>query len=168
LNLRFDNSEEAVQRRKQFLIESQIGICDIVESAKREKIDASDLGMKDIKLRNIIGYLKKFPAIKTLLFIGGNSKNGPEYLFRKLLKKNGIKLDLVSNEVPRIHEFKLSTPIQQNNSILDRKIRTVSLSSSSGAANISISRLPLYKKHKAKNPKFNTFDFRVLQYSQWL
>ena len=168
MNLRFDNSEEAVQRRKQFLIESQIGICDIVEFAKREKIDASDLGMTDIKLRNIIGYLKKSANIETLIFIGGNSRNGPEYLFRKQLRKHGIKLDLVSNEVPRVHEFRLSTPVIQNNNISDRKIRTVSLSSSSGAANISISRLPLYKKHKAKNPKFNTFDFRVLQYSQWL
>ena len=45
---------------------------------------------------------------------------------------------------------------------------TVSLTSGSGAANISISRIPLYKQLKAKNPKFSTIDFRVLQYKEFL
>ena len=47
-------------------------------------------------------------------------------------------------------------------------IKTVSLTSGSGAANISISRIPLYKELKAKNPKFNTFDFRIMQYREYL
>lgn len=50
LNLRYDNSKEAVEQRKQFLIDCKIGVCDIVESCEREKIDASDLGMKNIIL----------------------------------------------------------------------------------------------------------------------
>jgi len=158
LNLRYDNSQEAVNERKQFLINHKIGVCDIVESAEREKIDASDLGMKNIVLRDLISYLNRFPNIDTLLFTGGNSKNGPEYFFRKHLKTYELKLELVSNETPRIHQF-----------ILDKRIvKTVSLTSGSGAANISISRLPLYKQLKAKNPDFNTFDFRVLQYREYL
>ena len=79
LNLRYDNSNEAVKERKAFLIKHKIGVCDIVEQAERKKIDASDLGMTNIKLRDIIGYLKNYPNIDTLLFTGGNSKNGPEY-----------------------------------------------------------------------------------------
>ncbi len=75
LGLRFNNSQEAINERKQFLIKHKIGVCDIVESAEREKIDASDLGMKNIKLRDILGYLKQYPKIETLLFTGGNSKN---------------------------------------------------------------------------------------------
>ena len=157
LNLRFDNSEEAVQQRKDFLIKRKIGVCDIVDSAEREKIDASDLGMKNIKLRDVISYIRKYPSIHTLLFTGGNSKNGPEYFFRKLIKEYGLELELVNNEVPRIHNFQID----------DRVIKTVSLTSGSGAANISISRLPLYKQLKAKNPNFNTFDFRVLQYREF-
>ena len=157
LSLRYDNSQEAIDQRKSFLIEHQIGVCDIVESAERDKIDASDLGMKNIKLRDLIGYLKQYPSIETLLFIGGNSKNGPEYFFRKHLRDYNLKLELVSKEVPRVHQF----------SIDDRIIKTVSLTSSSGAANISISQIPLYKQLKAKNPKFNTFDFRVLQYREF-
>jgi G:T/U-mismatch repair DNA glycosylase len=157
LGLRYDNSQEAIDQRKTFLIEQKIGVCDIVDSAKRTKIDASDLGMQHIKLRDIIGYLHQFPNIDTLLFTGGNSKNGPEYFFRKHLRDYKLKLELVTNEVPRVHQFSLG----------ERIIKTVSLTSSSGAANISISRIPLYKQLKASNSKFNTFDFRVLQYREF-
>ncbi|WP_425077482.1 uracil-DNA glycosylase family protein [Psychroserpens sp. S379A] len=158
LGLRYDNSQDAINERKAFLIKHKIGVCDIVESAERDKIDASDLGMKNIKLRNIIKYLKEYSNIETLLFTGGNSKNGPEYFFRKHIKDYNLKLEVLSNEVPRIHQFVLN----------ERNIKTVSLTSGSGAANISISRLPLYKQLKAKNPKFNTFDFRVMQYREFL
>ncbi|WP_412984190.1 uracil-DNA glycosylase family protein [Pontimicrobium sp. IMCC45349] len=158
LGLRYNNSQEAIDERKAFLIKHKIGVCDIVESAEREKIDASDLGMQNIKLRNVIGYLKKYPNIETLLFTGGNSKNGPEYFFRRHLKEYQLKLSLVDNEVPRVHQFLLG----------DRLIKTVSLTSGSGAANISISRLPLYKQLKASNPSFNTFDFRIMQYREYL
>lgn len=167
LNFRYDNSIEAVEQRKHFLIKHKIGICDIVESAEREKVDASDLGLKNIKLRNIIGYLNQYPRITTLLFTGGNSKNGPEYFFRKHLKDYNIKLELLNNEVPRVHQFKLPTNLNHN-ALKARTIKTVSLTSSSGAANISISRMPLYKQLKATNPKFNTFDFRVMQYREFL
>lgn len=170
LNFRYDNSLEAVKQRKQFLIANKIGVCDIVEGCEREKMDASDFGMTNVKLRKIIGFLKQFQNINTILFTGGNSKNGPEYFFRKHIKDYGIKLELVSNETPRIHQFKL--PLVSTNSDNDnnntRIIKTVSLTSSSGAANISISKTPLYKQLKAKNPKFNTFDFRVLQYREFL
>ncbi|WP_299225037.1 uracil-DNA glycosylase family protein [uncultured Psychroserpens sp.] len=159
LNLRYDNSQAAIEERKEFLITHKIGVCDIVESAERDKIDASDLGMKNIKLRNLLNYLEDFPKIDTILFTGGNSKNGPEYFFRRHIKSYGLKLKVVSNEVPRIHQFEWPSDSKKR-----RLIKTVSLTSGSGAANISISRLPLYKQLKAKNPKFNTFDFRVLQY----
>ena len=142
LHLSFDNSEEAVDQRMQFLINHKIGVCDIVQSAEREKIDASDLGMENIQLRDLIGYLKQYPKIDTLLFTGGNSKNGPEYFFRRHLKTYGLKLDLVSNEVPRIHQFELSLLASDSEAFLPAKriIKTVSLTSGSGAANISISR----------------------------
>lgn len=162
LNLRYDNSEEAILERKQFLIQHKIGICDIIESAQRKKIDASDLGMSNIILRDILGYLEEYPKIDTLLFTGGNSKNGPEYFFRKHLKTYNLKLEVVSNEVPRIHQFSMNSETTQ------RPIKTVSLTSGSGAANISISRLPLYKQLKASNPNFNTFDFRLIQYREYL
>jgi len=166
LGLRFDNSQKAIDERKQFLIQHKIGVCDIVESAEREKVDASDLGMKNIVLRDVVYYLKQFPNINTLLFTGGNSKNGPEYFFRKHLKEYNLKLEMVSNEIPRIHQFNLCHSEQSDKS--KRIIKTVSLTSGSGAANISISRTPFYKQQKAKNPDFNTFDFRVVQYRKFL
>nr|WP_321231533.1 uracil-DNA glycosylase family protein [uncultured Psychroserpens sp.] len=188
LDLRYDNSQEAIDQRKTFLINHNIGVCDIVDSAERDKIDASDLGMQNIKLRDVIGYLKQYPNIETLLFTGGNSKNGPEYFFRKHLRSYKLKLELVSNEVPRIHQFtlndnpKLNCHTERSRNVQEvdsqnvrlsavetssRTIKTVSLTSSSGAANISISRIPLYKQLKAKNPSFNTFDFRVMQYREF-
>jgi len=169
LNLRYDNSNEAVKERKAFLIKHKIGVCDIVEQAERKKIDASDLGMTNIKLRDIIGYLKNYPNIDTLLFTGGNSKNGPEYFFRRHLKSYNLKFEVIHNEVPRIHKFIMPKHSKQTEATQNvREIKTVSLTSSSGAANISISRMPLYKQLKAKNPEFNTFDFRVMQYREFI
>ena len=71
LNLRYDNSQEAIDQRKAFLMAHKVGVCDIVASAERKKVDASDLGMTNIKLRDVVGYLKQYQTIDTLLFIGG-------------------------------------------------------------------------------------------------
>ncbi len=158
LKLKYETTTYAAQQRKDFLIRHKIGVCDIVASAEREKIDASDLGMKNIQLRDLVGYLERYKQVDTLLFTGGNSKNGPEYFFRKHLKSYDLKLRLVSNEVPRIHEFNL--PDQYSSRI----IKTVSLTAPSGAANRAVGSMELYKRLKKKNPNFNTLDFRVMQY----
>ena len=73
LNLKYETTEFAAQQRKNFLLQHKIGVCDIVASAERDKIDASDLGMQNIKLRNLVGYIDKFKNVETLLFTGGNS-----------------------------------------------------------------------------------------------
>ena len=157
LNLKYENTQEAILQRKTFLKTENIGICDIVESAEREKIDASDLGMQNTLLRDLIGYLKQYPNVDTLLFTGGNSKNGPEYFFRKHLKDHNLKLELVNNDIPRIHQFRLN----------ERTIRTVSLTAPSGSANRAVGSMPLYQQLKSKNPEFTTLDFRVMQYSSF-
>lgn len=161
-----------------------MGICDMVESAEREKIDASDLGMQNIVLKDLVGYLKEFPNVDTLLFTGGNSKNGPEYFFRKHIKEYNLKLELVSNEVPRIHQFELchsvlseasktsnwndEIPQSQSSFKNDKRIiKTVSLTAPSGAANRAVGSMPLYKQLKQKNPEFNTLDFRIMQYREF-
>ncbi|WP_299552861.1 uracil-DNA glycosylase family protein [Seonamhaeicola sp.] len=164
LGLRYDNSLEAIEERKQFLIKHKIGVCDIVASAEREKVDASDLGMTNIKLRDVVGYLKQYPNIDTILFTGGNSKNGPEYFFRKHIKDYGLKLALVNNDIPRIHQFSLCHSERSEES---RLIKTVSLTSASGSANRAIGSMKLYQELKAKNPDFTTFDFRVRQYREF-
>ncbi len=178
LNLIYDNSDNAIKQRKDFLIERGIGICDIVDSCERDKIDATDLGMQNVRLRDLIGYIQKNPNINTLLFTGGNSKNGPEYFFRKHLKTYGLKLEVVSNKVPRIHRFELpviaSEAKQSNNNEIPKQVRddkrvvkTVSLTAPSGSANRAVGSMELYKQLKTKNPKFNTLDFRVMQYREF-
>ncbi|GGW22871.1 uracil-DNA glycosylase family protein [Arenibacter certesii] len=169
LGLAFENTELAVQQRKDFLREYRIGICDIVNSAERVKIDASDLGLQNIELRDMFGYLHDYPKIDTLLFTGGNSKNGPEYFFRKYIKEYGVKLKLLSDEIPRIHEFVLpqtDLPLCATSETA-RVIRTVSLTAPSGAANRAVGSMAAYKGMKAKNPEFTTIDFRVLQYREF-
>lgn len=157
LNLKFENTNEAIEQRKIFLTQRGIGICDVVQSSERGKIDASDLGMENVVLRNMTEILRQHPKIDTLLFTGGNSKNGPEYFFRRHLKQDSgeISLKMMSNEVPRIYQFLLE----------GRIIKTVSLTAPSGSANRAIGSMKLYKTLKKKNPEFNTIDFRVLQYN---
>lgn len=158
LDLKFENTPEAVEQRKKFLYNKGIGICDTVERCKREKVDASDLGMLEVELRDLIGILRRHEKIDTLLFTGGNSKNGPEFFFRKILKHHGIKIKVISNDVPRVHQFLLD----------GRSINTVSLTAPSGSANRAIGSMEGYKYMKKQNPEFNTIDFRVLQYRQFL
>lgn len=156
LNLLYESTAEAVRQRKDFLRKEGIGICDIVSSCYREKIDANDLGMRNIVLRDIIMQLQKHSTLHTLVFMGGNSKNGPEYFFRKQLKEYGLSLTCKEENIPRVHEFDLD----------ERTIQTISLTSPSNAANRSIGATEHYKKQKAKNPEYSTFDFRVEQYKR--
>ena len=156
LNLKFETTTEAIEQREYFLRTKGIGICDMVASAKREKVDASDIGMLEVELRDLVAILQENPKIDTLLFTGGNSKNGPEYFFRRKLKEYGISLNLVSNKVPRIHAFQLPDN--------GRIIKTVSLIAPSGAANRAVGSLPDYKKMKDEFPEKTTIDFRVEQY----
>jgi hypoxanthine-DNA glycosylase len=158
LNLYFETTDVAIQQRKDFLNTHKIGICDIVESCERKKIDASDLGMENIELRDMISYLKKHPTVKTLLLTGGNSKNGPEYHLRRQLKELKITLTSISEDTPKVHTFMIDS---------NRVIETVSLTAPSGAANRAVGSNPHYKFLKKQNPNFNTFDFRVLQYKKF-
>ena len=159
LKLKFETTTEAIEQRKSFLKQRRIGVCDIVASAEREKIDASDIGMQHVVLRNVLDYLVKYPKVTTLLFTGGNSKNGPEYFFRRQLKLYNGTLIKKSNEVPRIHEF--------THPITNKRIKTVSLIAPSGAANRAVGSLNSYKRLKRNNKAFTTLDFRVLQYRDY-
>ena len=156
LNLTFETTAQAIEQRERFLIKRGIGICDIVASAKREKIDASDIGMMDVELRALIGVLEQNPKIDTLIFTGGNSKNGPEYFFRRKIKEHNVSLKLISNKIPRIHSFQLPRS--------GRTVKTVSLIAPSGAANRAVGSLAAYKKMKEEFPEKTTIDFRVALY----
>lgn len=156
LQLLYNNSHQAVRQRKEFLIKEHLGICDIVESCKRKKIDASDLGMQQIVLRDLLRQITLCTSLDTLLFMGGNSKNGPEYLFRKDLKKRNLSLQCIKDSVPRVHTFLYG----------GRTIRTVSLTSPSNAANRAIGSTVLYKSRKKENPQYTTMDYRIEQYRE--
>lgn len=156
LDFNFDNSKNAVIQRKKFLKNKKIGICDIVESCKRVKIDASDLGMNDVILRDLVNFITVYKNIDSIIFTGGNTKNGPEYFFRQQLKKFDLKLELINTNPVKIHQV-----------IIDKRvIKTYSLTSPSNAANRSIGANAYYKNQKKLNPKYTTFDFRFEQYQK--
>jgi G:T/U-mismatch repair DNA glycosylase len=154
LKLDFENTHFAIEQRKAFLKLERFGICDIVGGAYRHKIDASDLGMHRVQLRDILSILEQHPKVDTLIFTGGNSKNGPEYFFRKILKKAKIPFDCLDNQVPRIHQFNWA----------GRNIKTHSLTAPSKTANRAIGSMQAYKEAKQRNQNYNTLDFRVEQY----
>lgn len=157
LKLRYDNSREAVAQRLSFLEREKIGICDIVESCWRKRLDAADATMEGIVLRDVVGVLQSYPILRTVIFTGGSSKNGPEYLFRRQLAEHGLALALVDPEIPRRHRLQL----------VGRTIETVTLTSPSNAANRAIGSTPGYKRRRAENPGYNTiFDFRLEQYGR--
>lgn len=155
VHLLYDNSQAAVDERKELLRQMKIGICDIVESCQRKQVDASDLGMTNIKLRDLLGEIERHQGIKQLLFMGGDTKNGPEFLFRKQLRDRGIKsLKCIKQTTPKIHEFAWK----------GRQVQTVSLTSPSSAANRAIGGMPFFKKQKTQFPDYSPLDFRVEQY----
>ncbi len=156
LNLVYENTKHAIEQRKAFLKREHLGICDIVGAAYRDKIDASDLGMQQPELRDLLGILEQHPKVDQLIFTGGSSKNGPEYFLRKLLKKATIPLECIDNQVPRKHQFVCA----------GRIITTYSLTAPSGTANRAIGSMPAYKEAKAQDPRYTTFDFRVEQYGR--
>ncbi len=175
LKLRYETTRGAVEQRTQFLKQRGIGICDIVASAERAKVDATDLGMKNIVLRDLIRVLYEFPNVSTLIFTGGNSKNGPEYFFRRHIKTYGLKLIPESDTVPRIHTLRLPKVLTFSTqgingearvyqSDTERTIKTISLTAPSGSANRAIGSMKDYQAIKNKNLEFNTFDYRVKQY----
>ncbi|QKF74109.1 Mug-like uracil-DNA glycosylase [Aliarcobacter faecis] len=158
LNLVFENSTKAIEQRYDFLKNKKIGICDIVESCHREKLDASDNGMLNIKLRDLLKYLSTYKNIDTIFFTGKNSKNSPEYFFRQILKKEKIKFEKVEDKFLRVHKF-----IFENRTII-----TISLTSPSNAANRFIGSNILYKEEKKRNIDFTHFDFRLNEYKRAL
>lgn len=157
LQLSFENTQRAIEQRKQFLQTNGIGICDMVAQCYRDKMDASDLGMREMVLRNLIDVLARYKKLSTILFMGGNSRNGPEYLFRSHLRSQGIELFCLSKDRPKIHEFFIDK----------RRITTVSLISPSSAANRSIGSDPFYKSEKQRNPSYSTLNFRIEQYKRY-
>jgi hypothetical protein len=112
--------------------------------------------MRDVKLRDILKYLNDYKTIDTIIFTGGNSKNGPEYFLRRILKAENIKFTEVSNQIPKVNEFSFDS----------RVIKTISLTSPSNAANRYIGSNSLYKENKKKDSNYSTFDFRVQQYEK--
>lgn len=156
LGLVYENTDEATEQRKDFLTKNKIGICDIVESCVRAKIDASDTGMHQIEMRDLVTVLRDHKTIDSLLLMGGNSKNGPEYLLKKQLKLKGMSLIPEDQGSVKSHRLELE----------GRELWVYTLISPSSAANRSVGNLADYKTMKSENKDFTVFDYRIQQYKK--
>ncbi len=78
--------KKRLKNANNFLIKHKIGVCDIVESCERSKIDASDLGMKNIKLRNLMGYLKIIQILTPYYLLAETVKTDPNIFLENTLK----------------------------------------------------------------------------------
>lgn len=156
LELDYKNTTEAVEQRKDFLTKNKIGICDIVESCERVRLDASDLGMQDITTRDLVSVLREHNTIDSCLLMGGNSRNGPEYLLKKQMKSKGLALIPDDSGSIKSHRLLLK----------GREIMVYTLISPSSAANRSIGNLRAYKDKKAADAAFTVMDYRIQQYEK--
>jgi G:T/U-mismatch repair DNA glycosylase len=154
LDLLYENSTTAVEQRKIFLKRHKIGICDIVESCKRVKIDASDLGMELLCTRNLIRVLQDHSTIEILLLMGGMSVNGPGYLLKKQLQSHQIPFKMESEDSIKTLEFNIE----------QRRVKAYALISPSSAANRAIGNFSTYQQRKSQNPDYSVLDFRMEQY----
>lgn len=64
----------------------------------------------------------------------------------------GVVMECIDDQVPRKYQF-----------VCADRIITHSLKAPSGTANRAIGSVPAYKEAKQRDPKYNTFDFRVEQ-----
>ncbi len=154
LDLLYENSSTAIEQRKTFLKKHKIGICDIVESCAREKMDASDLGMDSLITRNLVRVLEDQTSIELILLMGGMSTNGPGYLLTKQLQSHKIPFKIYSEGTIKTLEF----------NIKQRRVKAYALISPSSAANRAIGSFSFYRQRKSQNPDYTVMDFRIEQY----
>lgn len=66
--LDFENSERAINQRKNLLFKLNIGITDIIESCIHHNKRSDDNSLKDVKLKAIKELLSQYPKINTLIY----------------------------------------------------------------------------------------------------
>ena len=74
LSLDFENTNKAIEQRKNFLIKHKIGVCDIVDSCERDKIEE----IIDARTSDAIALALRF--------------NAPIFTYKNILDKAGIFL----------------------------------------------------------------------------
>jgi G:T/U-mismatch repair DNA glycosylase len=68
LELKFENTDEAIEQRKDFLDSINVGITDIVDSCIHKNNSASDKNLENINCKNLKELLKTNEQIDTLIY----------------------------------------------------------------------------------------------------
>jgi hypoxanthine-DNA glycosylase len=144
INFKKENTQEEIEKRKKFLDDNKIGICDIVYKANRKNENSAlDKDLTDIEYLDIINeILTKYPTIDTIYY---TSKNVEELMKKHLKTIDNENIQYLSpngNENPK-------TLIVNN-----KKYNVIRLYSPSPRANITIGK--------------NAYEKRVEQYKKYL
>ncbi|RXJ94740.1 hypothetical protein CRU94_08215 [Arcobacter sp. AHV-9/2010] len=78
------NSSDEIDKRKQFLTDHKIGICDIVKKTLRKNGSSLDKDLDVIEFLDIVDILKKYPTIDSLIYTSGNG--GVKFFMTKYLR----------------------------------------------------------------------------------
>ena len=124
VNFLNQNSLEAVQQRKVFLIQNKIGLVDIVNEFSRSNNDASDNNLHVTKFQDIYSILKNNPQIQKVYFTGYSGPNSAESLTSRHLGERKVFNTILSHNKPKHKIFKIE----------NRPIHSYSLYSPSPAA----------------------------------
>jgi ribosomal protein S18 acetylase RimI-like enzyme/G:T/U-mismatch repair DNA glycosylase len=89
INFKKENTQEEIEKRKKFLDDNKIGICDIVYKTNRKNENsAADEDLIDIEPLDIINeILVKYPTIDTLIYTSKFVKTQMTQLLKKLYEK---------------------------------------------------------------------------------
>ena len=83
--------ESAIEERKTFAVQHNIGFTDMLELCYRRNDYSGDEHLYPVKWKDITVILEDYPSIKTLIFTSRTDAIGALGLFKTLLQKKGIK-----------------------------------------------------------------------------
>jgi G:T/U-mismatch repair DNA glycosylase len=102
-----ENSEDAIEQRKRFLDERDIGITDIIQSCVHKDGNADDKSLLDIRHKDLKGLLIQFPAIDTLLytseFIKGQVYRQTGVYHRSIANNPKAKELIIGDKIYKVH-----------------------------------------------------------------
>jgi len=99
-----ENSDNEIQKRKQFLKEQKIGICDIILKTRRKNDSALDKDLYDIEHLDIVNeILSKNPQIDTLIYTSEFVKEQMTSLLKNIFKKEICHISTDEDKIKKIN-----------------------------------------------------------------
>jgi len=106
-----ENTENAINHRKEFLVQHHIGLADIVSEFTRKDNDASDNNLIVTKFQDIYTILLENPSIQKIYFTGYSGPNSSESLTSRHLGEHNVFNTIISKDTPKHKSFKIDNRV---------------------------------------------------------